>query len=93
VSRIIPHSAAPLPLDSVLVGDTVAEMARLPDASIDCVFADPPYNLQLGGELYRPNNTRVEGVDAAWDRFDDLATYDTFTREWLTAARRPPEGC
>jgi len=88
VSRIIPHSAAPLPLDSVLVGDTVAEMARLPDASIDCVFADPPYNLQLGGELYRPNNTRVEGVDAAWDRFDDLATYDTFTREWLTAARR-----
>lgn len=88
MSRITSHSAAPLPLDSVIVGDTVAEMARLPDASVDCVFADPPYNLQLGGELYRPNNTRVDGVDAAWDRFDDLAAYDTFTREWLAAARR-----
>ncbi len=85
-----------LPLDRVLIGDCVAEMGKLPPRSVDVIFADPPYNLQLAGELHRPNNTRVEGVDAAWDRFaesenDPLASfsaYDAFTREWLTAARR-----
>jgi modification methylase len=55
--------------NSVLVGDCVEEMTRLPEASVDLVFADPPYNLQLGGELLRPNNTRVDGVDDAWDKF------------------------
>ncbi|MEQ9814127.1 MAG: site-specific DNA-methyltransferase [Azospirillaceae bacterium] len=63
-------------------------MNALPEGSVDCVFADPPYNLQLGGELYRPNNTRVDGVDDAWDRFDDFSAYDAFTRDWLSAARR-----
>ena len=72
----------------VRVGDCVALMRALPDASVDLVFADPPYNLQLGGELHRPNNTRVDGVEDAWDRFDDLATYDAFTRAWLSEARR-----
>ncbi len=72
----------------ILVGECVAHMAALPEASIDMVFADPPYNLQLEGDLMRPNNTRVDGVDDAWDRFDGFAAYDTFTREWLTAARR-----
>ncbi len=72
----------------ILVGDCVAHMAALPEASIDMVFADPPYNLQLEGDLLRPNNTRVDGVDDAWDRFDGFAAYDTFTREWLSAARR-----
>ena len=72
----------------ILRGDCVAEMARLSAGSVDMVFADPPYNLQLGGELYRPNNTRVDGVDADWDRFDRDGAYDRFTRDWLKAARR-----
>jgi len=72
----------------VLIGDCVALMARLPPASVDLVFADPPYNLQLGGELLRPNHRRVDGVEEAWDRFADFADYDRFTRRWLEAARR-----
>jgi modification methylase len=63
-------------------------MAKLPASSIDMVFADPPYNLQLSRELHRPNNTVVDGVDDAWDRFDDFAAYDAFTRRWLEAAHR-----
>ncbi len=80
--------------DGVLVGDCVEIMARLPEASIDLVFADPPYNLQLNGELLRPNHSRVEGVDDAWDKFVDFAAYDRFTRAWLEAARRllKPDG-
>jgi modification methylase len=80
--------------NSVLVGDCAEEMARLPEASADLVFADPPYNLQLGGELLRPNNTRVDGVDDAWDKFTGFAEYDRFTRDWLSAARRvlKPDG-
>ncbi len=72
----------------VRVGDCIELLRALPDASVDLVFADPPYNLQLGGELHRPNNSRVDGVDDAWDRFDDLASYDRFTRAWLGEARR-----
>lgn len=77
-----------LPLDQILVGDCIEMMNRLPERSVDLVFADPPYNLQLGGDLLRPNNSRVDGVDDDWDRFDDFATYDSFTRDWLKAARR-----
>ncbi len=77
-----------LPLNEILAGDCVEAMNRLPEKSIDMIFADPPYNLQLGGELHRPNNTRVDGVDAAWDKFDSLAAYDAFTSGWLAAARR-----
>jgi len=85
-----------LPLDRVLVGDTVAEMNKLPACSVDVIFADPPYNLQLTGDLRRPNNTKVNGVDDAWDQFareggdplDSFSAYDAFTREWLAAARR-----
>ncbi|MGH7088865.1 MAG: DNA-methyltransferase, partial [Stellaceae bacterium] len=73
---------------SILVGDCVAEMARLPEASVDLVFADPPYNLQLSGALTRPDNSKVDGVDDAWDRFADFAAYDRFTRAWAAAARR-----
>jgi modification methylase len=78
----------------ILVGDCVALMERLPEASVDLVFADPPYNLQLGGELLRPNNSRVDGVEEDWDRFAGFADYDRFTRAWLTAARRllKPDG-
>jgi len=80
--------------NSVLIGDCAEEMARLPEASVDLVFGDPPYNLQLGGELLRPNNTRVDGVDDAWDKFAGFVEYDRFTRDWLAAARRllKPDG-
>ena len=71
----------------VLVGDCVQAMNCPAEKSVHMVFADPPYNLQLGGELRRPDESRVDGVDAEWDKFADLATYDRFTREWLSAAR------
>ncbi|HZL59091.1 MAG TPA: site-specific DNA-methyltransferase [Stellaceae bacterium] len=69
-------------------------MARLPESSVDLIFADPPYNLQLGGELHRPDQSRVAGVVEAWDKFADFAAYDRFTRDWLSAARRllKPDG-
>ena len=79
---------ANLPLDEILIGDCVAHLDALPARSVDLVFADPPYNLQIDGELHRPNNTQVDGVDDAWDKFDDFADYDAFTRAWLSAARR-----
>jgi modification methylase len=77
-----------LPLDTILEGDCIAEMARLPDKSVDMIFADPPYNLQLGGDLFRPEGGKVDACDDEWDKFDSLATYDDFTREWLAEARR-----
>src|SRR5258707_4638322 len=81
-------------LDVVLVGDCARAMDGLPEGSVDLVFADPPYNLQLAGDLLRPNNSRVDGVDDAWDKFTDFAAYDDFTRKWLAAARRllKPDG-
>ena len=77
-----------LPLDQILRGDCIPLMRMLPSASVDCVFADPPYNLQLRGELRRPDDSLVDGVDDDWDRFSDFASYDAFTREWLTECRR-----
>jgi modification methylase len=77
-----------LPLDTILQGDCIAEMARLPDKSVDMIFADPPYNLQLGGDLFRPEGSRVDAVDDEWDKFESLAVYDGFTRDWLDQARR-----
>ena len=77
-----------LPLDTILQGDCIAEMARLPDRSVDMIFADPPYNLQLGGDLFRPEGSRVHAVDDEWDKFESLTTYDNFTRDWLEQARR-----
>jgi len=72
----------------ILVGDCVAEMAKLPAASVDLVFADPPYNLQLQGDLKRPDDSRVDAVDDDWDQFSSFSAYDDFTRAWLTACRR-----
>lgn len=77
-----------LPLDQVLRGDCIHHMRMLPSGSIHCIFADPPYNLQLRGELRRPDDSLVDGVDEEWDRFADFETYDRFTREWLTEAHR-----
>ena len=77
-----------LPFNTILQGDCIAEMARLPAKSVDMIFADPPYNLQLGGDLFRPEGGRVDAVDDDWDKFDSLAVYDDFTRDWLAEARR-----
>ena len=75
-------------LDTIIKGDCVAAMEKLPEKSVDLVFADPPYNLQLDGDLHRPDQSKVDAVDDAWDQFDSFAAYDAFTRAWLLAARR-----
>jgi modification methylase len=77
-----------LPLDTILQGDCIAMMRSLPAASVDMIFADPPYNLQLGGDLHRPDGSQVDAVNDAWDKFDSIAAYDRFTHAWLAEARR-----
>ena len=79
---------------TIIAGDCISAMERLPEELVDLVFADPPYNLQLAGELTRPDNSRVDGVEEDWDKFADFASYDRFTRDWLAAARRvlKPDG-
>jgi modification methylase len=77
-----------VPLDQILLGDARQMLRMLPDASVHCVFADPPYNLQLRGELRRPDDSLVDGVDDDWDKFTDFAAYDAFTRDWLSECRR-----
>ena len=75
-------------LDTILKGDCVAALNRLPEKSVDAIFADPPYNLQLNGDLLRPDQSRVDAVDDAWDQFESFSAYDAFTRAWLLACRR-----
>ena len=77
-----------LPLDTVLQGDSLEVLASFPEGSVDLIFADPPYNLQLRQELYRPNMTLVDAVDDTWDKFASFDDYDKFTRSWLNACRR-----
>ena len=74
--------------DRILIGDCLAELKKLPSESVDLVFADPPYNLQLERDLLRPNNTVVDGVDDDWDKFSSFADYDAFSRKWLSECRR-----
>ena len=88
VRREVRPSEKPLALDTILVGDCVEQMARLPDKCVDMIFADPPYNLQLGGDLFRPEGGKVDACDDDWDKFDSLTAYDNFTRDWLAEARR-----
>ncbi|WP_416376496.1 site-specific DNA-methyltransferase [Thalassovita sp.] len=80
--------ATALPLNAILAGDCIEMMNSLPENSIDLIFADPPYNLQLKGDLHRPDNSKVDAVDDHWDQFSSFAAYDRFTRDWLAAARR-----
>ena len=88
-ARASKETAQPnLPLGQILPGDCIEAMRSLPDASVDMVFADPPYNLQLGGDLNRPDGSHVDAVTDEWDKFDSFATYDAFTRGWLAEARR-----
>mgnify|MGYP001792365694 CR=1 FL=1 len=80
--------ASALPLNQVVAGDCIEVMNGLPEGSVDLIFADPPYNLQLKGQLHRPDNSRVDAVDDAWDQFASFKAYDRFTEDWLAAARR-----
>src|SRR6204780_5076086 len=74
-------------LDRVIEGDCIETMRALPEGCADLIFADPPYNLQLEGELRRPDNSKVDAVDDGWDQFASFAEYDRFTRDWLSAGR------
>ncbi len=81
-------TAGKLPLNQILDGDCIEVMNSLPAGSVDLIFADPPYNLQLKGDLHRPDNSKVDAVDDDWDQFDSFKVYDRFTRAWLKAAKR-----
>ena len=83
-----PMGADSLPLNRILAGDCIEVMNALPENSVDLIFADPPYNLQLKGDLHRPDNSKVDAVDDDWDQFDSFRAYDDFTTDWLKAARR-----
>jgi modification methylase len=84
----IKRAERPQQTSQVIEGDCIAAMNALPEGCADLVFADPPYNLQLEGELRRPDNSKVDAVDDGWDQFASLTDYDRFTKQWLTAARR-----
>ncbi len=75
-------------IDRIIFGDCIQEMESIPEKSVDMVFADPPYNLQIDNELWRPNSTRVHGVDETWDHFSSFESYDQFTAEWMKGCRR-----
>lgn len=81
-------SLGSFPINTVVQGDCIEHLKALPDNSADLIFADPPYNLQLSGDLYRPNQTKVDGVDDAWDKFDSVTAYDQFTEAWLRECLR-----
>ena len=74
--------------NKIICGDTIAELTKLPNDCVDLIFADPPYNLQLDKNLYRPNNSKVDAVDDEWDQFESFEEYDNFSEEWLKEARR-----
>ena len=75
-------------INRTIVGDCVEQMNKLPAESIDLIFADPPYNLQLNKELSRPDQTKVNGVNESWDQFNSISDYDEYTNLWMSAAKR-----
>ena len=75
-------------INTIINGDCIDEMRKIPSESVDLIFADPPYNLQLGGDLYRPNQTKVDAVDDDWDKFSSFESYDKFTKDWVEQAQR-----
>ena len=75
-------------LNTIIKGDCIAALEKLPENSVDVIFADPPYNLQLDGELHRPDQSRVDAVDDEWDQFSTFEAYDAFTTAWMLAAKR-----
>ena len=89
MTKMTQFKGAPaLPINTILAGDCIEQMQALPEESVDLIFADPPYDLLLKGDLHRPDNSRVDAVDDHWDQFSSFAAYDAFTREWLAAAKR-----
>ena len=80
--------AASLPINEIIVGDCIEKLRDFPEKSVDLIFADPPYNLQLRNELWRPNLTLVDAVDDQWDQFESFKQYDEFTGLWLSECRR-----
>ena len=80
--------------DTVLIGDCLEQLAKIPSGSVDLVFADPPYNLQLNGDLHRPDQSKVDAVDDDWDKFASFTDYDDFSQKWLKECRRvlKPDG-
>ncbi len=84
----IEQECSRLPVNQIIQGDCIEVLRRFPAKSVDLIFADPPYNLQLRNELLRPNQTIVDGVDDEWDQFADVAEYDSFTEQWLSECRR-----
>ena len=88
MNKPLERMAKSLPTERVLVGDCIELMNSLPECSVDLIFADPPYNLQLKNELHRPDNSRVDAVNDHWDQFESFRAYDEFTNAWLAAARR-----
>ena len=82
------EEAVRLPIDTILVGDCIDHMNALPAGSVDLIFADPPYNLQLKGDLKRPDESHVDAVNNDWDKFSSFAAYDDFTRAWLKSVSR-----
>ena len=87
-AAVIPAVPSRTAMNEILLGDCLQELAGLPAASVDLVFADPPYNLQLEGALSRPDQSMVDAVDDEWDKFASFAEYDSFTRNWLAGVRR-----
>ena len=87
IQQTLLHDAS-VPLDEIIVGDCIAALARLPAESVDLVFADPPYNLQLESALSRPDQSLVDAVDDDWDKFSSFAEYDRFTKDWLAGVKR-----
>ena len=94
ISSEVKPMETPMETNVILPGDCIEVMRGLPDASVDLIFADPPYNLQLRGDLHRPDNSKVDAVDDAWDQFASFGAYDSFSRAWLGEARRllKPDG-
>ena len=88
MNKSLERTAKSLPTERILVGDCIESMNSLPECSVDLIFADPPYNLQLKNELHRPDNSRVDAVNDHWDQFESFRAYDEFTNAWLAAARR-----
>ena len=74
--------------NKILNGDCVEELKKISDKSFDLIFADPPYNLQIGKKLKRPDNSKVNGVDDKWDKFKNFEQYDNFSKEWLSECKR-----
>ncbi len=87
VDQAVLQDVRPL-TNQILVGDCIQELRKIPSESVDLVFADPPYNLQLNGDLTRPDQSKVDAVDDDWDKFSDFASYDAFSRAWLAECRR-----